>query len=51
MHNPKESWQTINRILGRSQNKSNTITSLKTGENVISDPNNKGDFCLIGRLY
>ena len=38
-HNPKESWQTINRILGRSQNKSNTITSLKTGENVISDPN------------
>ena len=38
-HNPKESWQTINRTLGRSQNKSNTITSLKTGENLISDPN------------
>ena len=28
-----------NRILGRSQNKSNKITSLKTGENLISDPN------------
>ena len=38
-HNPKESWQTINRILGRSKNKSNTITSLKTGDNVISHPN------------
>ena len=38
-HNPKESWQTINRILGRSQNKSNTITSLKVGENVISHSN------------
>ena len=38
-HNPKESWQTINQILGRSQNKSNTITSLKIGENVISHSN------------
>ena len=37
-HNPKESWQTINRILGRGHNKS-SISSIRQNDNIISGSN------------
>ena len=37
-HNPKESWQTINRILGRGHNKS-SISSIRHNDNIISGSN------------
>ena len=37
-HNPKESWQTINRILGRGHNKS-SISSIRQNDNIICGSN------------
>ena len=37
-HNPKESWRTINRILGRGHNKS-SISSIRQNDNIISGSN------------
>ena len=37
-HNPKESWQTINRILGGGHNKS-SISNIRQNDNIISGSN------------